>query len=685
MLATCGPRRPRAPRQTPTGVIMFVRSAGPGLTLSIGLGLLTLAGVAAPATAQTLLNQVHTIAAATTAVPVEETFDVTAAGTYAVTLTDLGATLNPPAPLAAVKMAVTNSSGSLVGTVLVGAGTLTLSSLVAGSYQLHIVGMPGNTPGSGPIGIAVNGPGMTQVAAFQDTLTLPSQALPDGEGVLDSSFSVSSSGNYTVTLTDMLLPQALPTLTLLLVPQGGAPLATLPVAGTGAMQTTVALSAGVTYDIFAVGAAGAPANAGLYGAVVTDSGGKVIFGRAVAVGGTIHLGSAALAAGSAALTLTDLKYPAALTQLAAVATLSGQAAASLSTGGQQSFTAASNTYEVFAYAGAAAAPGAGSYAVQVTQGGLTPLGVARAVVAPGSAESVYAFDGTIPSAGSYTVTLADFQFPAALGSLSIGVAQAGAMLGTLSSPGGSNVSAAAGPISVFVFAQAPAAGGLFGIGLAPATGGTPVLETTQAVGTLFSSQQIAISSSGTYAVTATDLGFPASFASYDTIVTQGTTAVGSIFGGGTFNFAATPGSYFINFIAQPTGADLAGTYALTLAVAPPAPTVSLSVDHPQVASGNSVDLIWSSTNATSCTASGGWSGNEPTSGTATSSPLTVSTTFTLTCTGPGGNSAQSVTVTVTAASGGGGGGGAADPALLAALGAALAAACRRRFGARATR
>jgi len=666
---------------------MFVRSAGSGLTLSIGLGLLSLAGAAAPVQAQALLNQVHTIAAATTAVPVEETFDVTTAGTYTITLTDLGATLAPPAPLASVKLAVTNSSDSLVGSVLVGAGTLTLSSLAAGSYQLHVVGMPGNTPGSGPIGIVVNGPGMTQVAVFQDTLALPSQALPNGEGVLDSSFTVGSSGNYTLTLTDLELPQALPTLTLLLVPQGGAPLATLPVAGTGAMQTTVALSAGVTYDIFAVGAAGAPANAGLYGAVVTDSGGKVVFGRAIPVGGTTHVGTAALSAGSASLTLTDLKYPAVLTQLAAVATLSGQSAAALSAGGQQSFSAVSGSYEVFAYsAAAAAAPGAGSYAVQVTQGGQTPLGAARAVVAPGSAESVYAFDGTIPGAGSYTLSLADFQFPAALGTLSVGVAQGGAMLGTLSAAGNTNVSAASGPISVFVLAAAPAAGGLFGFGLAPAAGGAPVLEATQAVGTLFSSQQITIGAAGSYAVTATDLGFPASFAAYDTIVTQGTTAVGSIFGGGTFNFAATPGTYFVNFIAQPTGSDLAGTYALTLAVAPPAPTVSLSVDHQQVASGSSVDLIWSSTNAASCTASGGWSGGEPTSGTATSAALTESTTFTLTCTGPGGSGSQSVTVTVMPASGGGGGGGgASDPALLAALAAALGAACRRRCASRATR
>jgi hypothetical protein len=181
-----------------------------------------------------------------------------------------------------------------------------------------------------------------------------------------------------------------------------------------------------------------------------------------------------------------------------------------------------------------------------------------------------------------------------------------------------------------------------------------------------------------YSVTATDLGFPASFASYDTIVTHGTQQVGDILGGGTFDFAATPGTYYINFIAQTTGSDEAGTYALTVAPAPAAPTVTLTVDNPTVTSGSTVDLIWSSQNATTCTAnspSGGFNGPEPLSGTATSSALTANTTFTLTCIGAGGSQSASATVTVTpASSSGGGGGGAIGGELLALL---LALSCWR--------
>jgi hypothetical protein len=275
------------------------------------------------------------------------------------------------------------------------------------------------------------------------------------------------------------------------------------------------------------------------------------------------------------------------------------------------------------------------------------------------------------------VTLTDFQFPAALSSVSLAAEQGGVVLGTpLTSPGVLNINAGGGPLSMVAFAQAQTAGGLLGVDVAPGAGAAPVYDATQSVGALLSTAQVPIPGSGTYSVTATDLGFPATFASYSTIVTQGTKRVGSIYGGGTFNFPATPGIYFVNFIAQPSGPAQAGTYALTVESAPPAPTVTLSVDHPTVSSGSTVDLIWSSQNATSCTATGGWSGHQAVSGTATSAPLTANTTFTLSCTGPGGTTSQSVTVTVTAASGGGGGG-ALDLELLLALALAIGAGRRR--------
>ena len=61
--------------------------------------------------------------------------------------------------------------------------------------------------------------------------------------------------------------------------------------------------------------------------------------------------------------------------------------------------------------------------------------------------------------------------------------------------------------------------------------------------------------------------------------------------------------------------------------------------------GSTVDISWSTTNASSCNASGAWSGSKGTSGTETVTIETVgNNTFTLTCTGAGGNANRNLTI-----------------------------------------
>lgn len=85
------------------------------------------------------------------------------------------------------------------------------------------------------------------------------------------------------------------------------------------------------------------------------------------------------------------------------------------------------------------------------------------------------------------------------------------------------------------------------------------------------------------------------------------------------------------------------------------PTVDLRANGTNglnVASGTSVTLSWANTNVNSCTASNDWSGNKtPASGgSQPSGPITATRTFTLTCTGAGGRTANdSVTVGLSAA------------------------------------
>ena len=83
----------------------------------------------------------------------------------------------------------------------------------------------------------------------------------------------------------------------------------------------------------------------------------------------------------------------------------------------------------------------------------------------------------------------------------------------------------------------------------------------------------------------------------------------------------------------------------TTSAATPTPTVTLSASPTSITSGGTSMLTWSSTNATSCTASGSWTGTKATSGTETVSPL-ADATYTLTCTGTGGNANQSATISV---------------------------------------
>lgn len=84
---------------------------------------------------------------------------------------------------------------------------------------------------------------------------------------------------------------------------------------------------------------------------------------------------------------------------------------------------------------------------------------------------------------------------------------------------------------------------------------------------------------------------------------------------------------------------------IIIKVDPPIPTCTISANPSSIVSGNSSTLTWSSTNATSCTGTGAWSGTKAVSGSASVYPTTTST-YGLSCTGSGGTRTCSTTVTV---------------------------------------
>ncbi len=118
-------------------------------------------------------------------------------------------------------------------------------------------------------------------------------------------------------------------------------------------------------------------------------------------------------------------------------------------------------------------------------------------------------------------------------------------------------------------------------------------------------------------------------------------------GSQVLNSLTATGTYTLTCTGAGGNANQSAT--ITVAAAPPVPTVVLSASAASVAYNGSSTLTWSSTGASTCTASGGWSGSKTTAGTQLFSPLTSTATYTLSCTNISGTTSQQVTVTVGAA------------------------------------
>jgi hypothetical protein len=134
---------------------------------------------------------------------------------------------------------------------------------------------------------------------------------------------------------------------------------------------------------------------------------------------------------------------------------------------------------------------------------------------------------------------------------------------------------------------------------------------------------------------------------------------------GATSCTVTPGSYTGTSGSQSTG-NLTATqnYVLTctngsttatdavavnVSAQQQAPTVTISANPSSINQGNTSVLTWSSANATSCTAAGGWSGTKSLASNENVTP-SVTTTYVIVCTNDAGQSATAqTTVTVTQA------------------------------------
>ncbi len=382
------------------------------------------------------------------------------------------------------------------------------------------------------------------------------------------------------------------------------------------------------------------------------------------------------------VSLNDLGFPLPLASLGLALARDGLPAAQPQIGSANiDVPASAGSYA--AYVDAAEASGsAGSFGLRIADATQNLVDTVRDVGPAEANTAVSALeDGfDVAAAGNYTLTLTDFGlsgFFVPLKSLSLALTRDGAIVDTLGAAGSFEFAATPGHYSLAILAEPAAADGqgLLGVQVRGGPQDAVAYEDTAAVGTGFVSRTFTVSTQESVDASLSDLGLPAALKSLKLAVTRGAERVGEIVGAGKFSFTVTPGTYFVNVLATPADAVAYGTLGLRVDATPPVPTVAMTASVKSVSPGGSAQLTWSSTDATSCVASQGWSGQRDPSGSVSVGPLNAETAFALTCTGPGGSADAAVTVGVDAASQSGGGGTAGGVSLVL-LG--IAACLRRR-------
>lgn len=625
---------------------------------------------------------------APTTAPAPLSFTIAAAEDLQVTLTDL----QIPAALSSANIVVTQGA-MIAGSATLAAPATTATFTIAGAvgnYTLSVFGVPGANFSVGTFTACVapkaNPSACIQSASLAGNITADSSAKDPTVSTLSTTLTVTTAGSYIFNFADLKFPVALNVAPDVALFQGSIMVQAPITSG-----TAINLSAGI-YTLLAIAQADQTVKAGLYDITITGPAGTAPLLNSTEPVGLISPSSPFDNPSAQALTLkvTDFSFPGPLASASALLTAGGTALGQATAAGGAAMIADAPAGPLNVWTFGSPGATSGTYEVDVLAGATDLFTTAQGVSLAGSATYAFGFVTAPVKAGSYQANAADLQFPSTLTALGYAVAQNGLILKQSASAATLDVTttAASAPVVFLVSAQAPAPGGMSGDGLfdvnLQTTGNSPQLlyDKTQSVSStpgLLDSQTITLGVDANFTATLTDLKFPAAFDSLALVVSQAGVIAGKIFGGGTFNFPATAGNYQLTFVASPAAQQQFGLYGVSVVFAPPAIT-SFKPSASSVATGDTVTLTWATSNATSCTGSGGgWSVSSP--GTSGSQSLVVSatTTYTLSCTGGGGKTSQSVMVTATAAPSSGGGGGAIDGGFLSTGAALVLGRMLRRF------
>jgi hypothetical protein len=388
-------------------------------------------------------------------------------------------------------------------------------------------------------------------------------------------FSVTTGGRYRVTLSDVGFPGPLMSLDLI-VTRGTQTIARLPQVGTLDFDATPG-----TYTVHVLGNGAGAGTASVIVAAV--AGGTALLQYQVGIisnptapatnRSTLAAKFSVQTVGSYQLTLTDRRFPAALTSLdvlvvdasgVPVARVCQPALPSVCSGATLAFTANVGDYDLFVNAVAAIPPQAGLYSINVA-GGPANTVLYAATHPVGTLEPHASFN--FPAMGAYALTLTDLQFPAPLASVSGVIAQGSDLLATVNGATTQAFNAAQGPATLYTTASPATAQGVGSFGVYVPNGVQTLYSDAKAVvsATANGARAYAIvgtfPNAGQYRIQATDFAFPATIPALQLLVTQDGTALGAVTAGGSLTVQAKAGQFMIVAVANllsPTATGLFG-------------------------------------------------------------------------------------------------------------------------------
>jgi len=416
-------------------------------------------------------------------------------------------------------------------------------------------------------------------APLVDEVRLVADATASAGQVLSSSaLNIPTTGSYTITVTDLMLPAALATaqvaVTNSLGPATIVSVTEPATAGASSTTQTVTLAAG-NYTLQPLGTV-ATGSFGSFSVMVTAQGaGAPLYQNTwdVSVPGTAPpAGESTLFtqftvsdAGNYQLNFTDQAFPAPLQASSILILPHGAATPVYQPGGSNPFALAAGVYDLVVAAKADATALAGLYSLQIIGGGAGNT-VAYATTMPvGKLPAPLNF--TVPQANdTVTLHLNDLLAPAQLASLKGVWIQGGAVLLSISAAGAYAVAAGAGPAQLYLTAQPGASAGE----------GAYAAFVTDASGTLLDSAQPVVDSAhsgfvltpalpvtaGTYQLSLSDIKRPSPLANLTGLVEQDGAVVSTNTNPPTVNAQAGPLN-ILAFASSPA-AGAAGLFSVQL-------------------------------------------------------------------------------------------------------------------------